>query len=40
MRKRQISVPTSSIDKGAKSFLVIAILYVLIALISYLRFKA
>lgn len=40
MRRRQITVPSSSVDKGAKSIVVIAVLYLVIALISYMRFKA
>lgn len=39
MRKRQIVIPSSSFDKGIKNFVVITLLYAVIALISYLRFK-
>ena len=40
MRKKQIIIPTSSFDKGVKSFVIITILYIVIAVMSYLRFKA
>lgn len=40
MRKKQIIIPSSSFDKGIKNFVIITMLYIVIAVLSYLRFKA